>query len=350
MTEEQQTSLVEFLNKAESRFENAPSGMLFEQEKSYAIQIFESNEYIKKVAEQNPVTLLSAMSNIASIGLSLNPAKKQAYLVPRGGKICLDPSYMGMCDLAIDSGKLEFVQAKIVCENDKYTNLGIDKEPDHQYQAFKDRGPLIGVYCVAKTVKGDYLTTEMQKEKIDDVMNRSELGKKGNGPWFTDYNEMAKKTVIRNAFKTWPKTQSMERLALAVELSNQNEQFEPIVTSPEIYHYTEDQKAYYDQLLEKSDAIGMFVFATSIGQGVQTSLYNSFEHGSKGKYQKVIDSLLTDGRAQIKDCQQAIEEAAGNDDDMGVKEIIEDLPQEAVDYICENTDDETRQMIQSLSE
>lgn len=345
MTEEQQQSLVHFLDKAESRFDNAPAGMLFEQEKSYAVQLFDGNDFLKKTAEQSPMSLLSAMSNVASIGLSLNPAKKQAYLVPRGGKICLDPSYMGMCDLAIQSGTLEFVQAKVVYESDDYTNRGIDKEPEHTYSPFRERGAVLGVYCVAKTAKGDYLTTEMEKEKVDDVKNRSEMGKKNKGPWFTDYNEMAKKTVIRNAFKMWPKTPTMERLALAVDLSNQNEGFEPIISNPDFMQHNEEQKKHYNYLIEQNDAIGMYLFTKSIPE-ISTSLYNSFEVGTKGKCQDAVNKLLADGRGQLVDCQLAVEDSASQGDDLGVKEIIEDLPEEAVEFICENTDDETRQFIQ----
>jgi len=283
MTEEKQTSLVEFIGKAEKKFLNAPVGMVFEQEQSYALQLFAANEFLEKIARANPLSLLSAMANVASIGLSLNPAKKQAYLVPRKGVICLDPSYMGMCDLAIQSGMIEFVQAKIVCKNDTYTNKGVDKEPLHEYSPFEDRGELIGVYCVAKTAKGDYLTTEMTKDKIDEIMNRSEAGKKKKGPWMTDYNEMAKKSVIRNSFKTWPKTETLDRLAMAVEISNQNEEFEPLPTSPNIEQVNEEQKAYYDQMIENSDGMGMFCFKESISEGIWISLYNSFEKGSKGK-------------------------------------------------------------------
>ncbi len=350
MTDEQQTSLVEFLGRAEDRFENAPMGMLFESEKSYAVQILEANEFTKGVALKAPGSLLSAMSNVASIGLSLNPAKKQAYLVPRKGKICLDPSYMGMCDLAIQSGAIKLVQAKVVYSEDTYINKGVDKKPKHQFEAFGDRGDMVGVYCTAKTADGDYLTTEMKKSEIDDIKGRSELGKKNKGPWVTDYNEMAKKTVVRQSFKMWPKTPTLERLAMAIELSNQNEEFEQILTSPELSQYSEEQKKHFDYLIQSNDGMGMFCFIESITEGDYISLYNSFKQGEKGKYKSVVDSLQESGRAQLGDCRAVIEEAARNGDELGVKELTEDLSKEAVDYILDNTDDETRQFVQSLGE
>jgi len=342
------TNLVSFIDRVEPKFEFAPPGMVFEQEKSFAIQLLNNNSYLEKTARQSPASLLAAMTNIASIGLSLNPAKKQAYLVPRKGMICLDPSYIGMCDLATQSGSIEFIQAKIVRSEDQYANKGVDVPPEHSYSPFGERGDIVGAYCVAKTSKGAYLTTEMTRAEIDGIKDRSEAGKKGSGPWMTDYSQMALKSVVRQAFKMWPKTQTMERLAQAVELSNQNEFFEPIANNPEIMDCTEDQKKFFDGLITAADDIGMFVFMTSLDHGVQTSLYNSFEKGSITKYKGIVSGMITSGSAQIRDCIQQIEESSASEDDLGVKEIVEDLSQEAIDYIREHASSEAVSFIDGL--
>jgi len=340
--------LVEFLQKAEPKFVNAPVGILFDQEQSYALQLFAANSYLEKVARGNPLSLLHAMSNVASIGLSLNPAKKQAYLVPRGGKICLDPSYMGMCDLAIQSGTLEFVQAKAVYAEDVYTNNGVDDKPSHTFNAFKDRGAVVGFYCVAKTVTGAYLTNEMSKVETDAIMMRSESGKKKMGPWISDYIQMALKTVIRQAFKTWPKTEKLDRMAQAIELSNQNEQFEPLITSPEISHYTEDQKKYFDSLITNSDAIGMHCFLTSIDQGIQTNLYNSFEKGTITKFKSIVSKLQQEGHSKLKDIEIVVTEAMASQDDFAAWEVLEGLAQEVTDWLLSNCDSEVSNFISQL--
>ena len=340
MSNTEQVKLIEFIGKAEERFKNAPAWMRFDQEQSFAIQQLTANEFLEKTARANPVSLLSAMSNVASIGLSLNPAKKQAYLVPRKGVVCLDPSYMGLCDLATQSGSISFVQAKTVREKDTYVNNGIDEKPTHIYQAFGDRGGIVGVYCVAKTHDGNYLTSELEKPKIDAIMGRSEAAKKGGGPWITDYEEMAKKSVVRQAFKLWPKTETMERLALAVDLSNQNEDFEPLPTSPELTQFTTEEKKYFDSLITSNDSIRMFVFMTSLESGVQTSLFNSFEKGSIGKYKQVVRDLTEKGRNQMTDIIEAIKGAAETGDDLAAKELLSDLSSEAIEYIKGNVQPE----------
>jgi len=185
----------------------------FEREAEFAIQTITGNDFAMKMAMQNKQSVFNAVTNIAAIGISLNPAKRQAYLVPRDGKICLDISYMGLMDLAMATGSIKWAQAEIVYQQDSFALNGFDKPPTHTYNPFaKERGEVVGVYVVVKTADGDYLTTCMSREDIDGIMNRSQSVKSGkSSPWKTDYNEMAKKTVVKRAYKYWPKTDRLDK-------------------------------------------------------------------------------------------------------------------------------------------
>lgn len=191
----------------------------FEREAGFALQVLGSNDYAMKTAMGNRQSVVNAVINVAAIGISLNPAKKQAYLVPRDGKICLDISYMGLLDLAIQSGSIMWGQAENVHASDSFELNGFDKPPTHKRNPFaKDRGEIVGSYVVVKTRDGDYLTTCMQIEDVYDIRNRSSAWKSGQkGPWKTDEGEMIKKTVIKRAYKLWPKT---DRLDGAVHFLN----------------------------------------------------------------------------------------------------------------------------------
>jgi recombination protein RecT len=193
----------------------------FERESGFAIQILQNNDYAMKVAMNARPSLIAAVTNIAAIGISLNPARKQAYLVPRGGKICLDISYVGLLDIAVASGSIMWGQAELVRENDAFRRVGMDKQPVHEFEPFgKNRGEIVGCYVVVKLHNGDYLTTTMDIDEVYSIRNRSESWKRSeSGPWKTDEGEMIKKTVIRRAYKMWPKT---ERLDNAMEQLNQN--------------------------------------------------------------------------------------------------------------------------------
>lgn len=192
-------------------------------EMNYATQLLCASEYAAKIAMANPVSVQNALRNASAIGISLNPANKHAYLIPRKGVICLDVSYMGLLHLAQSTGSIEWGQAKLVYEADDYQNQGIDKAPVHRYNSFRDRGAVIGVYCTVKTATGAYLTEEMSIDQVHAVRARSESfnGGKNNkppsGPWVTDYEEMVRKTCVKRASKYWPK---VDRLNQAIDYLN----------------------------------------------------------------------------------------------------------------------------------
>lgn len=191
----------------------------FEREARFATQAIMGSDFTLKTALSNPQSVVNAVSNIAAIGLSLNPAKRQAYLVPRDGRVCLDIGYIGLLDLAIESGSIRWGQAELVHAADKFVLNGVDQPPTHERDPFaKDRGEIVGAYVVVKTADGDYLTTTMPIAEILAIRDRSSAWKNGQkGPWKTDPGEMMKKTVIKRAYKLWPKT---DRLDKAVHFLN----------------------------------------------------------------------------------------------------------------------------------
>lgn len=196
----------------------------FKAEASFALQLLRSNNYLAEIALKNPQSLQDAVINVAAIGLSLSPAKKEAYLVPRDGKVCLDISYMGMNHLACSTGSILWVKAELVYEGDKYEEGAAGKEPIHIRDPFNEnRGNIKGAYCLVKLNNGEFMTTTMTIKEINDIRNRSPYYQKTKkGPWATDYHEMIKKTVIKRASKLWPKVEADHRLAKAVEIDNQN--------------------------------------------------------------------------------------------------------------------------------
>lgn len=321
------------------RFTHAPSHISHSNEYSFAIQLLRANDYLLGVAMKDKGSLLSAMSNVAAIGLSLNPAAKEAYLVPRKGKICLDPSYAGLIKLATDSGSILWVQANIVYSIDTFADNGPGEKPTHTHDPFsKERGEFVGVYCVAKTKEGDHLTTTMSAAEVLAIRDGSEAFKKGGGPWKSHFSEMAKKTVIRRAFKTWTRSDKIEaesRLAKAVDLSNMNEGMELKISNPDLNQYTDTQKDFYNKLIEDSDALGMYVFQETIGQGVKSNLYHSFEKGSKGKMQAIVDDLYQRGYSQMMDYVEQMSNAKETCDDLKLQELKDDLNETEHDFIME---------------
>lgn len=220
------------VNSQEDQFNQLTSSynamIRFKSEAHFAMQAMQKNDFLMTTAIRNPQSLKNAILNVASIGLSLNPAERQAYLVPRDGQVVLDVGYIGFADLATQSCSVKWVAAKLVHKNDEYMFQGMGKEPLHKYASFGDRGPVVGVYCIALTHDGQYLVEEMSLEDCHKIRNRTDQWKKyadkgGSGPWKTDEGEMMKKTVIKRAAKLWPKAPKDTRLFKAIEVVNQHE-------------------------------------------------------------------------------------------------------------------------------
>ena len=210
------TSIIEFVHQQESLFRGAltEQTITWAKESQFAIQAFQKNDTLAKVALTNPASAQNAIINVAAIGITLNPASKLAYLVPRKDAICLDISYMGLLHLAQATGAIKWGQCKLVYESDTYEANGLDQPPTHKYNAFGQRGIVVGGYCTVKTAEGDYLTEEMS---LADIKAVEATSKANNGPWKSFWEEMARKTIVKRASKYWPRR---DRLDQAIDYVN----------------------------------------------------------------------------------------------------------------------------------
>ncbi len=215
------------IKKSEEKFrEVAEKTVNYERECIFAMQALMKTDFAMQTANKNPKSVHLAMINVASTGLTLNPAHGYCYLVPRDGAIVLDISYRGLLKIATDTGSIRWGRAEVVYEGDTFEYLGPAKEPIHKCNPFKrkDDDQIIGVYCIAKTSDGDILTEIMDSDELDKVRGKSmSYAKKKSGPWVEWYGQMAKKAVIKRAKNTWPHTERAEKLNLAVEMANEAE-------------------------------------------------------------------------------------------------------------------------------
>ena len=111
--------------------------------------------------------------------------------------------YRGMASIARRSGEVLSIDAKIVHEKDTFELVyGLEANITHIPYLEGDPGAMIGAYCVVRFKDGSHQFEYMPKFKIDEHRRRSKSG--SYGPWVTDYEEMAKKTVFRSIFKWLP--------------------------------------------------------------------------------------------------------------------------------------------------
>lgn len=236
---------VQAIDVAKERFVKiAGNEKQFQVEALFAMQMLAKNDFSMSTANKNPQSVRMAMLNVASTGLTLNPANGYAYLVPRDGAIVLDISYKGLIKIATDSGSVAWARADLVHEQDEFTYHGPAVIPEHKANPFKDRGQIVGAYCIAKTSDGDILTEVMDMVELEKIRSKSQAYvKKRAGPWADWFSEMARKAVIKRASKTWPYTDKSERVAQAIEIANEAE------GGYDLGHHeqTEEEKAFKRQ-------------------------------------------------------------------------------------------------------
>ena len=155
-----------------------------------------------KLAQCNQESLLGALMVSAQLGLEPG-VLGQCYLIPYGRECQFQIGYKGMIELLRRSGQLKDIYAYSVYENDEFEmTYGLNRDLKHKPN-LQDKGNFIGCYCVA-VLKDDARAFEyMTKEEIE------AHGKKfsktyGNGPWKTDFEAMAHKTVVKKMLKWLP--------------------------------------------------------------------------------------------------------------------------------------------------
>ena len=346
---------------------NALNALSFENEANFARQHLCKNDYVLQVARENRQSLVDAICNTASIGLSLNPAYSHAYLVPRKinnvQSICLDISYRGLIKLATDTGVIEYMKAELVYSNDDFEYLGFNKEPTLKTNPFKERGDVVGVYGMAKLASGDFLVETMNIDEILQIRNDSEAFKgalrKGeesyqytNCVWVKYFGEMTKKTVIKRLYKTLPQTNGMNHLGNAIEVINEHEgiNFQEKELSID---YTDTESQEYKRCIEQSDYTGLLCLRESMDYEAQNQLYDlheapRIEKGKKGSYTKMMEDNAKVARELRDDNLNFITEYCDQSDDAGIAEILSECSQYEIDWYLRKLNNEQEQFIRGL--
>ena len=162
-----------------------------------------------QLAQTTPQSFLGAMMTAAQLGLEPNTPLGQAYLLPyknHGRLECqFQLGYKGLIDLAYRSGQVTIIQAHEVRENDEFSySFGL--EPTlHHVPARGDRGNVICYYAMFRTKDGGFGFEVMSREDVE-AHARQYSKSYGNGysPWSTNFDEMAKKTVLKKCLKYAP--------------------------------------------------------------------------------------------------------------------------------------------------
>jgi len=155
-------------------------------------------------------SLLGAVMQAAQLGLEPG-LMGHCYLLPFNNKnkgikeVQFIIGYKGMIDLARRSGHIKSIYAHAVYSNDEFDyELGLESKLVHKPTMNADKGDFVGAYAVAHFKDGGYQFEFMSKADIEKRKGRSKAANSKFSPWTSDYEEMAKKTVVRHMWKYLP--------------------------------------------------------------------------------------------------------------------------------------------------
>ena len=176
-----------------------------------------------KLGNCTPASFLGAMMTSAQLGLEVNTPLGQAYVLPYSNKGVLEAQfqlgYKGLIDLAYRSGEVESIQAHVVYENDDFAcEYGLEPKLSHK-PADSNRGEPVKVYAVFKTKSGGFGFEVMSMEDVR--IHAAKYSKAYNSafsPWKTNFEEMAKKTVLKRVLKYAPLKSDFVRAAVQDEV------------------------------------------------------------------------------------------------------------------------------------
>jgi len=358
-----------FIGRQEVQFtklnENCFNRLDFVKECEFAKQQLIKNDYTLNAARLNPDSLQSAISNVAAIGISLNPAMQYAYLVPRKIKkemtICLDISYRGLIKLATDTGIIKAVKAELIYESDDFEYHGFHEAPKFTADPFGDRGELKGVYAMALLMDGGVLVetmpiTDVNKIRDDSEAYKSAIQKGGwtydNNVWVKYYTEMVKKTVIKRAFKTLPPSKGTEQLGQAIDVINEHEGIEFDKAPPLLASYTNKELLEFKRCIDDEDSLNLYTLMCSLDPEAQLHIGDGIvekpPRGKIGSWNKAKVEESNEAARQLNASIDILRELIDSSDDDGVTEIVEDYSQWTLNFVLTRLTPEHQQILNSI--
>lgn len=190
-----------------------------------------------KLLDCTPESLFGAIIEASALGLEPNGVLGHAYLVPYRTECTLIPGYKGLIDLCRRSSTISTLTAECVHAGDKFAyQLGDDPYIRHipnDEDVKRHEKPVTHVYVVIGLRDGGVQRKVWSRAKVDahkeqysqgwrwaEKGDKSKGGGKKDSPWHTNWQAMAKKTLIRDMVNRGevPVSVEIQNLAMREEL------------------------------------------------------------------------------------------------------------------------------------
>ena len=194
------------------------------RELGFAIQIISQSKELQSCTSQS---IIDSVINVGRTKISLNPALKLAFLIPRNNVCVLDFSYMGYISILKKTGSIKYMDAFCVYEDEAFEHnpsLGLLNHTPYYATTEKEQKSrkIIGVYSRAVLQSNDVVYCYMPIWEVNKVRGMVKNSNEKWSLWNIWEEEMIKKTVIRRHFKTLINGNELEFVSDMIQIEEQN--------------------------------------------------------------------------------------------------------------------------------
>lgn len=179
---------------------------------SSMVTMVTASPQLQKAFQDSPLTIIQSALKAAAFNLPIDPALGQAYIVPfndyKSGKTNAQfiMGYKGLIQLAIRTGAYSKLNVTDVRQGEliSFDRLTEDIEISFvQDETEREKLPIIGYCCFFRLTNGFEKCVYMSLDQIEAHEKRHRKGRDRSPIWNTDFDAMAKKTVLRLTLSKW---------------------------------------------------------------------------------------------------------------------------------------------------
>ncbi|MBO4787071.1 MAG: recombinase RecT [Prevotella sp.] len=177
---------------------------------SSVISVANGNSMLR---QSNPMTILGSAMVAATLDLPVVPTLGLAYIVPYKNQAQFQLGYKGLIELAERSGQFKNIIDEAVYEGQLIKRNKFTGEYEFDEDA-KTSDKIIGYMARMDLINGFSKTIFWTKEEVEAHAKKfSQAFRSGmNSPWKTDFDAMARKTVLKALFAKYaPKSVAMQQ-------------------------------------------------------------------------------------------------------------------------------------------
>lgn len=167
------------------------------------------------LAKADPASIYNAAATAAVLDLPLNNSLGKAWIVPYKGAAQFQLGYKGFIELAMRTGQYQRINAVPVHENQFKSWNSLTEELDAD-MTLMGNGVIVGYAAYFRMNNGFEKFTYW---RMDEVRTHARRFSKSvdNGPWKTDFDKMALKTVLKSMLSTYGLLSIEMQQAIAVD-------------------------------------------------------------------------------------------------------------------------------------